>query len=191
MDTTPNDTLQLPDTVPHNLATVLHGFASVFAVPTGLPPSRTQDHSIQSCLLLHQLLPTLPSTPTLNLAEPSREPMMRRYPREPINPSIYHGWMSMSFRLRSSHYLLLIHLLLSHPDMLLGSPDPEEDPEGYEDNETEDGPVDYPINGGDDGDDDDGDSSGDDAEEDEDDEDKEDEDEEEEEHLAPGRHLLC
>ncbi|GKG01881.1 hypothetical protein Tco_0306586, partial [Tanacetum coccineum] len=49
------------------------------------------------------------------------------------------------------------------------------------DDETEDGPVDYPMDGGDD---DDGDSSGDDAdEEDEDDEDKD--EEEEEEHLAP------
>ncbi|GJQ90411.1 reverse transcriptase domain-containing protein [Tanacetum coccineum] len=59
-----------------------------------------------------------------------------------------------------------------------------EDPEGYEDDETEDGPVDYPMDGGDDGDDDDGDSSRDDArDEDEDEEDEE--DEEEEEHLAP------
>nr|GFC02469.1 hypothetical protein [Tanacetum cinerariifolium] len=57
--------------------------------------------------------------------------------------------------------------------------DPEEDPMEYEDNEIEDGPVDYPIDGGDDGDDDDVDSSGDDA--DDEDEDKE----EEEEHLAP------
>ncbi|GKB97645.1 hypothetical protein Tco_0983782, partial [Tanacetum coccineum] len=49
---------------------------------------------------------------------------------------------------------------------------------------TEDGPVDYPMDGGDDGDDDDGDSSRDDAnDEDEDEEDEE--DEEEEEHLAP------
>ncbi|GKD91510.1 hypothetical protein Tco_1367017, partial [Tanacetum coccineum] len=56
------------------------------------------------------------------------------------------------------------------------------DPEEYEDDETEDGLVDYPINGGDDGDDNDDDSSGDDA----DDEDEDDEDEdEEEEHLAP------
>ncbi|GJU36295.1 hypothetical protein Tco_1184649, partial [Tanacetum coccineum] len=47
----------------------------------------------------------------------------------------------------------------------------------YEDDETEDGPVDYPMDGGDDGDDDDGYSSGDDADEEEDDE--------EEEHLAP------
>ncbi|GKD88545.1 hypothetical protein Tco_1364052, partial [Tanacetum coccineum] len=52
----------------------------------------------------------------------------------------------------------------------------------YEDDETEDGPVDYPIDGGDDGDDDDDNSSRDDA----DDEDEGDEDEEEEEeHLAP------
>ncbi|GKF75261.1 hypothetical protein Tco_0224705, partial [Tanacetum coccineum] len=50
----------------------------------------------------------------------------------------------------------------------------ESDPEEYEDDETEDGPVDYPMDGGDDGDDDDGDSSRDDAR-----------DEEEEEHLAP------
>ncbi|GKE63041.1 hypothetical protein Tco_1513408, partial [Tanacetum coccineum] len=57
------------------------------------------------------------------------------------------------------------------------------DPEEYEDDETEDGPVDYPMDEEDDGDDDDGDSSGDDA--DGEDEDDEDEEEEEEEHLAP------
>ncbi|GKB27590.1 hypothetical protein Tco_0866991 [Tanacetum coccineum] len=63
--------------------------------------------------------------------------------------------------------------------------DPEEDLEEYEDDETEDGLVDYPIDGGDDGDDDDGDSSGDDADdEDEDERDEDDEDEEEEEHLV-------
>nr|GFB45411.1 hypothetical protein [Tanacetum cinerariifolium] len=49
----------------------------------------------------------------------------------------------------------------------------------YEEDEIEDGPVGYPIDGGDDGDDDDGDSSGYDA----DDEDKD--EEEEEEHLTP------
>nr|GEU71691.1 hypothetical protein [Tanacetum cinerariifolium] len=60
---------------------------------------------------------------------------------------------------------------------------PEEDPEKYEEDEVEDGPVDYPGDGGDDGDDDDdGNSSGYDA----DDEDEDNEDEEEkEEHLAP------
>ncbi|GKG59822.1 hypothetical protein Tco_0607450, partial [Tanacetum coccineum] len=46
------------------------------------------------------------------------------------------------------------------------------------DDGTEDGTVDYPMDGGDD---DDGDSSGDNA----DGEDEDDEDEEEEEHLAP------
>ncbi|GKA44061.1 hypothetical protein Tco_0736785 [Tanacetum coccineum] len=61
--------------------------------------------------------------------------------------------------------------------------DPEEDPEGYEDDETEDGLVDYPMDGGDDGDDDDCDSSRDDTND--EDEDDEDEEEEEEEHIAP------
>nr|GFB26102.1 hypothetical protein [Tanacetum cinerariifolium] len=56
--------------------------------------------------------------------------------------------------------------------------DPKEDPEEYEDDETEDGAVDYPMHGGDDGDADDGDSSRDDT----DDEDEDEEDEEE--HLA-------
>nr|GFB21953.1 hypothetical protein [Tanacetum cinerariifolium] len=48
--------------------------------------------------------------------------------------------------------------------------DLEEDPKGYEDDETEDGPVDYPMDGGDDGDDDDGDSSGYDADDEEEEE---------------------
>ncbi|GKF50176.1 hypothetical protein Tco_0146643, partial [Tanacetum coccineum] len=56
------------------------------------------------------------------------------------------------------------------------------DPEEYEDDEREDGLVDYPMDEGEDGYDDDGDSSGDDV----DDEDEDEEDEEEvEEHLAP------
>ncbi|GJR28455.1 hypothetical protein Tco_1104687 [Tanacetum coccineum] len=61
---------------------------------------------------------------------------------------------------------------------------PEEDSEKYEDDEIEDGPVNYPMDRGDDGDDDDGDSSRDDAE-DEDEDEEDEEDEEEEEHLAP------
>ncbi|GKG02619.1 hypothetical protein Tco_0310255, partial [Tanacetum coccineum] len=56
----------------------------------------------------------------------------------------------------------------------------EEDPEEYEDDETEDGSIYYPMDEGDDGDDDNSDSSRDDAN----DED-EDEEDEEEEHLAP------
>nr|GEX89766.1 putative reverse transcriptase domain-containing protein [Tanacetum cinerariifolium] len=60
----------------------------------------------------------------------------------------------------------------------LAESDPKEDLKEYEEDEAEDGPVDYPMDGGDD---DDGDSSGYDA--DDEDEDEEDE-EEEEEHLA-------
>ncbi|GKG46086.1 hypothetical protein Tco_0498532 [Tanacetum coccineum] len=55
------------------------------------------------------------------------------------------------------------------------SMNPKEGQEEYEDDETEDGQVDYPMDGGDDGDDDDGESYRDDAD---------DEDEEEEEHPA-------
>ncbi|GKE85713.1 hypothetical protein Tco_1559455 [Tanacetum coccineum] len=86
--------------------------------------------------------------------------------------------MTMSFRLRNNHYLLLIHLLLSHPDML-----PSRIPRRIQRStyETEDGPVDYLMDGGDD---DDGDSSRDDAN-DEDKDEEDEEDEEEEEHLAP------
>ncbi|GKG62376.1 hypothetical protein Tco_0634149, partial [Tanacetum coccineum] len=62
--------------------------------------------------------------------------------------------------------------------------DPKEDPEEYEDDEAEDGLVNYPIDGGDDGDDDDAKSSGDDA----DDEDKD--EEEEEEHLASAGYVV-
>nr|GEW38083.1 hypothetical protein [Tanacetum cinerariifolium] len=61
--------------------------------------------------------------------------------------------------------------------------DPEEDPEEYEDDEIEDGLVDYPVDGGDNGDDDDIDSSRYDA--DNEDEDEEDEEDKEDEHLAP------
>ncbi|GKF15473.1 hypothetical protein Tco_0056935, partial [Tanacetum coccineum] len=62
--------------------------------------------------------------------------------------------------------------------------DPDEDPKEYEDDESEDGPVDYHMDGGDDGDDDDSDSSGDYAD-DEDEDEEDEEEEEEEEHLAP------
>nr|GEW42021.1 hypothetical protein [Tanacetum cinerariifolium] len=53
-----------------------------------------------------------------------------------------------------------------------------------QDEDEQDGPVDYLMDKGDDGDDDDGDSSGDDADDEEEDEEDE-EEEEEEEHLAP------
>nr|GEV10189.1 putative reverse transcriptase domain-containing protein [Tanacetum cinerariifolium] len=66
------------------------------------------------------------------------------------------------------------------PSGYVAESNPEEDPKEYEDDEIEDGPVDYPMDGGDDRDNDDGESSGDDV----DDEDEDEEDEEEEEHLA-------
>ncbi|GKD34255.1 hypothetical protein Tco_1249764 [Tanacetum coccineum] len=165
-----------------------------------------------TCLLLHQLLPTLSSTPTLSPTEPSGEPMMRRYLREiPPVPQDEDEREPMFVQAHDPNYVPepiypeYIPLEDEHefpaeeqPLPPVDSPtaespgyvtesDPEEDPEEYEDDETEDGPVDYPIDGGDDGDDDDGDSSGDDAEEDEDDKDGE---EEEEEHLAPANSAI-
>nr|GEY35366.1 hypothetical protein [Tanacetum cinerariifolium] len=64
--------------------------------------------------------------------------------------------------------------ILSVEEQPLPPSDPEKNPEEYEDDETKDGLVDYPMDGGDDGDDDDGDSSGYNA----------DGEEEEEEHLT-------
>ncbi|GJX08607.1 hypothetical protein Tco_0196539 [Tanacetum coccineum] len=58
------------------------------------------------------------------------------------------------------------------------------DPEEYEDDETEDGPVDYPMDRGENVDDDDDDSSRDDIDDKDEDEEDKDEEDEEEEHLA-------
>ncbi|GJV61560.1 putative reverse transcriptase domain-containing protein [Tanacetum coccineum] len=123
----------------------------------------------QLCLLHRPLLPTLLFTPILSWAEPSEEPMMRRYLREAFHRHRQFLGTSMSVSLCSYMHMILII-----------ESDPEEDPEEYEDDETKDGPVDYPMDEGDDRDDDDGDSSGDDT----DDEDEDDDEEEEEEHLA-------
>nr|GEW45019.1 hypothetical protein [Tanacetum cinerariifolium] len=62
-----------------------------------------------------------------------------------------------------SCYLVCLDIRLV--SITVAESDPKEDPEEYEDDETEDGSVDYPMDGGDDGDDDD-------------------DEEEEEEHLA-------
>ncbi|GJX14737.1 hypothetical protein Tco_0206495, partial [Tanacetum coccineum] len=112
--------------------------------------------------------PEEPQTPPIPQDENEREPMFIQphdpdYVPEPIYPEY-------------------IPLEDEHEFPVEEQPLPP-DPEEYEDDETEDGPVDYPMDGGEDGDDDDGDSFGDDA--DEEDEDEEDEDKEEEEHLAP------
>ncbi|GJQ97866.1 hypothetical protein Tco_0009005 [Tanacetum coccineum] len=191
---------------------------------------------LQSCLLHRPLSPTLPSTPTLNPAEPSGEPMMRRYlreafhglsytdttvappspdyipgPEDPQTPPVSQDEDEREPRFIQTHdpdfvpepiYPEYIPLEDEHvfsaeeqPLSPVDSPtaespgyifesDPEEDPEEYEDEEAEDGLVDYPMEEGDDGDDDDGDSSGDDAD-DEDEDEGDEEEEEEEEHLAP------
>ncbi|GJW40948.1 hypothetical protein Tco_0066793 [Tanacetum coccineum] len=169
----------------------------------------------QSCLLLHQLSHTLLSTPTLSPAEPSREPIMRRYlreasygscPEDPQTPPVPQDEDEREPMFVQAHdpdyapepiypeYIPLEdeHELPAEEQPLPPVDSPTAESPGYvtesdPDNEIEDGPVDYPMDGGDDRDDDDGDSSGDDIDEDEDDEDKDDKDEEEEEeeHLAP------
>ncbi|GKC68766.1 hypothetical protein Tco_1101364, partial [Tanacetum coccineum] len=148
------------------------------------------EESYQSCLLLHQLSHTLLSTLNLSPAEPSREPMMRRYLREARDPNyvsepIYIEYIPLEdeheFPAEEQPLPPVDSPTVESPGYVTES-DAEEDPEEYEDDETEDGPADYPMEGGDDRDDDDGDSSTDDAND--EDEDDEDEEEEEEEHLA-------
>nr|GEU75044.1 hypothetical protein [Tanacetum cinerariifolium] len=128
-----------------------------------------------------------PRTPPAPQEEDEHEPMFIQ-PHDPdfVPEPIYPEYIP----LEDEHILLAEEQPLPHivsptaesPGYVAES-DLEEDPEEYEDNKTEDGPVDYLIDRGDDGDDDDGDSSGDDA--DDKDEDEEDKEEEEEEHLAP------
>ncbi|GJZ65524.1 hypothetical protein Tco_0622220 [Tanacetum coccineum] len=100
------------------------------------------------------------------------------YPRALLHRSIAQDMRTTTKPVMSSSDSAVTYTSISSKDI----PFWEEDPKKYEDDETEDGPVDYPIDGGDDGDDDDGDSSRDDA--DDEDEDEEDEEEEEEENLA-------
>nr|GEW48677.1 hypothetical protein [Tanacetum cinerariifolium] len=133
--------------------------------------------------------PKEPQTPPAPQDEDEHEPMFI----QPLDPDfmpepIYPEYIP----LEDEHILLaeeqplppIVSPTAESPGYVAES-DLEVDPEEYEDDETEDGLVDYPVDGGYDGDDDDGDSSGDDADnEDEDDKDEEDE-EEEEEHLAP------
>ncbi|GKF70733.1 hypothetical protein Tco_0203790, partial [Tanacetum coccineum] len=153
----------------------------------------------QSCLLHHLRLPILPSTPTLSQAESSREPMRRYlmetppvpqdederepmfiqlhdpdYVLEPIYPEYIPLEDEHEFSVEEQPLPLVVLPIAESPGYVVES-DPEEDPKEYKDDETMDGPVDYPMDGGDDRDDDDGDSSRDDVD---------DEDEEEEEHLA-------
>ncbi|GKF53875.1 hypothetical protein Tco_0160785 [Tanacetum coccineum] len=131
--------------------------------------------------------PEDPQTPPIPLDEDEREPMfVQAQDPDYVPESIYPEYIL----LEDEHEFLAEEQPLPPIDSPTAeSPEhvTEPDPEEYEDDETEDGPVDYPIDGGDDGDDDDGDSSRDDAND--EDEDKEDE-EEEEEHLAPADSII-
>nr|GEU61825.1 hypothetical protein [Tanacetum cinerariifolium] len=124
--------------------------------------------------------PEEPQTPPAPQDEDEHEPMfIQPHDIDFVPEPIYLEYIP----LEDEHILLAEELPL--PPVVLPTAElpgyvAKSDPEEYEDDETEDGPVDYPIDGGDDGDDDDGDSSGDDANDEDDDE----EDEEEEEHLA-------
>nr|GFA55088.1 hypothetical protein [Tanacetum cinerariifolium] len=88
----------------------------------------------------------------------------------------------MSVSLYSYSHMILI----TYQSLCTLKLDTEEDPEEYEEDETEDGPVNYPMDGGDDGDDDDDDSSRDDA----DDEDEDEEEEEEQFVLADSANVI-
>ncbi|GJX21952.1 putative reverse transcriptase domain-containing protein, partial [Tanacetum coccineum] len=70
---------------------------------------------------------------------------------------------------------------------IIDESDLEEDPEEYKADKSEDGPVDYSMDGGDDDDD----SSGDDADDEDEPEEEEYEDEEEEEHVAPADSMVA
>nr|GFB60739.1 hypothetical protein [Tanacetum cinerariifolium] len=76
----------------------------------------------------------------------------------------YDGLPMRPVALPSPDYIPGLEEPQTPPSLYTLKLDPKEDPEKYEDDEIEDGLVDYPIDGGDDGDDDDGDSSGDDDE---------------------------
>nr|GEW82264.1 hypothetical protein [Tanacetum cinerariifolium] len=85
--------------------------------------------------------PEEPQTPPVSQTEDEREPMFIQ-PHDPdyVSEPMYPEYIP----LKDEHML----------------PAEEQPLQEYEDEETEDGPVDYPRDGGDDRDDDDGDSSG-------------------------------
>ncbi|GJT05524.1 hypothetical protein Tco_0839986 [Tanacetum coccineum] len=134
-----------------------------------------------------------PQTPPVPQDEDEREPMFIQ-PHDPdyVPEHMYPEYIPLEdkhvFPAEEQPLPPVVSPTAESPGYVTES-DPEEDPEKYEDDETEDGVVDYPMDGGEDGDDDDDNSSGDDADdEDEDEEDKDEEaedEEEEEDHLAP------
>ncbi|GJS81022.1 hypothetical protein Tco_0747563, partial [Tanacetum coccineum] len=126
-----------------------------------------------------------PQTPPVPQEEDEREPMFIQphdldYVPKPIYPEYIPLEDEHEFPVEEQPLPPVDSPTAESPGYVVES-DPKEDPEEYEDDETEDGPVDYPMNKGDDDDDD---SSGDDADDMNEDEEDE-EDDEEEEHLAP------
>ncbi|GJR10422.1 putative reverse transcriptase domain-containing protein [Tanacetum coccineum] len=127
-----------------------------------------------------------PQTPPIPQDEDESEPMFVQehdpnYVSEPVYPEYIPLEDKHVFPAEEQALLPPVDSPTAESPGYITDSDPEEDLEEYEDEKTEDGPVDYPMDGGDDGDDDDGNSSRDDADdEDEDDKDKE---EEEEEHF--------
>ncbi|GKC41689.1 putative reverse transcriptase domain-containing protein [Tanacetum coccineum] len=118
----------------------------------------------------------IPRTPPVPQDEDKCEPMFVQahdpdYVSEPIYPEYIPLEDEHEFSAEEQPLPPIVSPTAELPGYVTES-DLEEDPEEYEDDETEDGQVDYPIDGGDGRDDDDGDSSRDDAN---------DEDEEEEE----------
>ncbi|GJX16322.1 hypothetical protein Tco_0217154, partial [Tanacetum coccineum] len=130
--------------------------------------------------------PEDPRTPPVPLDEDEREPMFVHahdldYVPEPIYPEYIPLEDEQEFPAEEQPLPPVDSPAAESPGYVTEL-DPEEDPKEYEDDETEDGLVDYPMDEVDEGDDEDDDSSGDDA--DGEDEDDEDEEEDEEEHLA-------
>ncbi|GJV29676.1 hypothetical protein Tco_1386124 [Tanacetum coccineum] len=130
--------------------------------------------------------PKDPQTPPVPQDEDEREPMFVQaqdpdYMPEPIYPEYIPLEDEHEFLAEEQPILPVDSPTAESPGYVTES-DPEEDPKEYEDDEIEDGPVDYPMDGGDNGDDDDDDSSRDDAND--EDEDDKDEEEEEDEHLV-------
>ncbi|GJW76197.1 hypothetical protein Tco_0137879 [Tanacetum coccineum] len=148
-------------------------YTSVYTIRTRKPPAITGLHTE----------PRPPHHPTHD--EDEREPMFLQphdpdYVPEPMYPEYIPLEDEHVFLAEEQPLPLVVSPTTESPGCVAES-DPEEDPEEYEDDESdlEDGPIDYPMEGGDDRDDDDGNSFRDDA----DDGDKD--EEEEEEHLAP------
>ncbi|GKE62408.1 hypothetical protein Tco_1512775 [Tanacetum coccineum] len=129
--------------------------------------------------------PKEPQTPPVPQDEDEREPRFIQphdpeYVPKPIYPEYIPLEDEHEFLVEEQPLPLVVSPTVESPGYVV-----ESDPEDYEDDEIEDGLVDYPMDGGEDGDDDDGDSSRDDADDEDEDEKDEYEEDEEEEHLAP------